>query len=1196
MDSNEGIYSPGIQCNSHKEEANCTPEEMQTLCTEHQKTFTYDSDSHEDADEEESSSLALLYEVPSKDCRHHCNKLTHSVSDSLFGWELDRRHLAERGSCFNSKERPEKLTSFVDEFQSEAKSCTNVELPVLEIDKSLANVGWRDLNLHLSDTDDNEILDELHIESSDEKSPSDLSLISFVVKHAENADGLVKTENSQLVSSEKEEKQVPPPSDIRPKAHSFIKQQKVIKKTSSEECVTVIFDAEDGKPIEFNSHQTGVVTVTRNELSINQPYIGPNREYTGCLPQGMANLQKRTGAQNCSILQIPDNETEREIHQSTTENEHAVVPTTCSNESLVHFERPMLQIIPQQKLAIPVSNISSKASSPSFIQAGINQKQRLTKIPSRSKCSPHKTKRTVSEDVSGKSSHCPVAWEKSPLSPVKCLTFKKTQSPNQNSDSQGDLDILKLLNHPPENSKVLSRTDWSKNQLPESPLPQPFIEAIDCGEPPTRDVNCDFPPAETISRSPPPSRSKSLLIGLNCEQNSPPTPRKTGLNFPIGTGKNVVKLSPLKGTSKCVFHSIIMHQMQTSKLPATAKAKLNHFYEKGEIITQSKDLSEHSPGLSQGTPKVSSKKIYPKTSNQTVPCSNQELYHPKDVLSACMSQDINLLKNGSLSKDTGAPQKHKIASSFPISSDCHTVMIGEPSLPQITHSPLSLLSQGCDAGTTPDKGLKPHLPVGLKLLIKSPHLRRKSCTIPGKQEKDNMNAASKSCVSSGKCRQAKSVSPAIIDTADFRTPCTEMETKESSGKELGTDIVSSVSPETFNLTDKDSSENKLVKKSVSSSNKTYLKPALGMNGAKARSQSFSFPTGEKLPMPSAEGLGKPRTQIITNTSERGNSLTRQTSSTEGFQVKSVSGSAVASDTVSNTTKIPQVTWSRQSSYGSMSSCNSQAGSPSKQPFQTSLKEDLFYNISTNEGYKSPSQMNVRNGCADDEKGGEISKHQSVSKKCVTQAEIVLESSTGISSEQILPLQKDPNSALCLQRHGGSKMVLQEACVKGPEASGKVLTSSVSHPTIEEKVMLCIQENMQKGQGQSRSPTTETKQKSGGPSLANWFGFRKSKLPALSGRKADISRVKMDKKEAKSSGLSKQGKSEKRKDKRKTELYCKAENELNKKSLNSNILDSIPRGKKIAKPTQNSLSQTSCEQRNGSALSGKDSFMEELLHR
>ncbi|XP_054826077.1 nck-associated protein 5 [Eublepharis macularius] len=1176
MDSNEGIYSPGIKCSSHKEKVNHMSEEMDAICMEHQKTFTYDSDSHEDADDE-SSSLALLYDVPSKDCWHYCNKLTHSISDSLFGWEPERRHLPERGSCFGSKERPEKLTSFGHEFQSEAKSCTNVELPVLDTDNSPVNVGWKDLNLHLSDTDDNEVLDELHIESSDEKSPSDLSLIPFVVKHAESTDVLVK-------SSEKEEKQVHSSTDIRLKACNFIKQQKVIKKTSSEECITVIFDAEDGKPIEFSSHQTGVVTVTRNELSINHPYTGPNREYTECLPQGIANLQKRTDAQNCNILQTSDNETERQIHQYKLENEHVVIPTTCNNESLVHFDRLVFQNSPQQKLMIPVSSISSKANSPPCIQSGINQKQKLTKIPSRSKFSPHKTKVTVSEDFSANSSHCPITLEKSPLSPVKCLTFKKTQSPTQNSDSQIDLDIPNLLNHPPENSKILSRKDWPKSQLPESSsLPQHFTDANDCGEPPTRDISCDFPSAETISTSPPlpPGKSASLLIRLDYE-HSPPAPRKTGPNSPIGAAKNAVKLSPLKGKSKCASLSITTCEMQNNKPPATAKTELNHF-------TQSKSLSEPSSGICQGTPKVLSKKNSPKTSNQSVPCSNQELYHSKDVLSACPSQDINPLKNGSLSEDVGTPLKHKIASSFPISSDCHTVMIGEPFLPQISHSPLSFLPQGGEAGTMPDKGLKPHLPAGLKLLIKSPHLLRKSCTIPGKQEKDSMNAASKSYVNPGKCRGGRSVSQTTLDTADIelRSPCTKGETKECSAKELGMDIVSSVSPETINLMDRgDGLKNKLVKKSVTSSNKTYLKPALGMNGAKARSQSFSIHTGEKSPMPSAEGLGKVRTQIITNTFERGNSLTRQTSA----------GSPMASDTVSSTTKVPQVTYSRQGSYGSMSSCSSQVDSPSNMPFQTSPKGDLFYSISTNEGNKSPSQRNVQSRCADDEKGSEISKHHPVSKKCVTQAEMALESSTSISSEQILPLQKNLDSIPCPCKHEENKMLLQEASLNVPEASENVLTS-VAQPTIEEKVMLCIQANMQKGQGQSRSPTPETKQKSGGPSIANWFGFRKSKLPALSGRKADVSKVKIEKKEAKSLGFgSKQTKSEKRKDKKKTELHCEAENELNKKSLNSSILDSIPKGKKMVKPTQNSLSQTSCEQKNGSAISGKDNFMKELLHR
>ncbi|KAJ6665405.1 hypothetical protein lerEdw1_003245 [Lerista edwardsae] len=1196
MDSNEGIYSPGIKCSSHKEQENCMPEEMGAICVEHRKTFMYDSDSHEDADDE-SSSLALLYEGPSKDCRHCCNKLSHSVSDSLFGWEPDGKPLPERGSYFNSKERPEKLTSFVNEFQSEAKSCANVKLPVLQIDKSLANVGWRDLNLHLSDTDDNEILDELHIESSDEKSPSDLSLIPFVDEQAESSDMQVTMENSQVVASERERNQVPPHPESRPKPCNFVKEQKVIKKTSSEECITVIFDAENGKPIEFSSHQMGIVTVTRNEISIDNPYTGPSSEYTECLPQGLAALQKATDAQNYSILQTPDHERKGTTLQDDLGNEHAVSPTGCSNESTIHFERPVCQNSTEQKLIKLVCGLSSKASSPSCMQTSINQKQKLTKIPSRGKFSPQKSK-----DSTTTTSHSPLNLEKPLVSPVKCSRFKKVQSPTP--DSKVYLPIPKAPAHPLQNFKILSRTEWPKSQLPESnSLPQHLMESIDCGEPPTRDVCCDFSATEPRSPSPPlpPGRSASLLVRPNYE-HSPRTPGKPSRSSPGEAVKPVVKLSPLKGVSKSIFHHITVHEMQNNKLPVIAKVELNHLHKKEDKIIQSKFASEHPPGsVCQATPNLSTKKMTPKTSNQSESCNNQELCNSKNVPSACMSQNMNSLQNELLSKDTEVPQKHKNPNSFPSSPNGHPAIIGEPSLLQTSHSPLPVFSQDGDVGNPPDKGLKPHLPKGLKLLIKSPQFLRKSSTIPGKQEKDSMNAASKSCVNSKKYRQSETLSQTTTCTADPDLRGAENEPKEYFVKELETNKASlSVSPETCSLMyHGDGLENKLVKRSVSSSNKTYLKPALGMNGAKARSQSFSIHSGEKSPVPSAEALGKVRTQIITNTSERGNSLTRQNSTVEGFQIKVVPGSAMVSDSVSNPAKVPEHSYSRQNSYGSVSSSNSQVGSPSKPTFRLSPKRDLFHSISKNEGNKSPSQRDVQSRSAHDERGSNLSKHQPVSKKSVTQAEMALESSTSISLEQILPVQRNLDSMDCSHKRERSQTVLEESCVKASEAPEKVLSSSALQPSIEEKVMLCIQENMQKGQGQSKSPTAEIKHKSGGPSLASWFGFRKSKLPALSGRKTDVSKVKIDKKEAKSSGFgSKQTKSEKRKDKKKTEPQCEVENELNKKTLNCGILDSAPKGKKSAKATQNNLSQARCEQKNGSATpcSGKDTFMKELLHR
>ncbi|XP_063144786.1 nck-associated protein 5 isoform X2 [Candoia aspera] len=1163
MDSNEGIYSPGIKYSSHKEQASGMPE-TERACIDHQKIFVYDSDSHEDADDD-SSSLALLYEVPRKDCRHYCNKLTHSVSDSLFGWEPDRRHLSEISSYFNSKERPEKLTSFVNEFQLGAKSCTSIKLPVLQIDKSLSSVSWRDLNLHLSDTDDNEILDELHIESSDEKSPSYLSLAPFAEKNTENSDVHMEKESTQLASSEKQANQMPTRSDIRTKACNFIKQQKIIKKTSSEECITVIFDAEDGKPIEFNSHQAGVVTVTRNEISINQPYSGFNAENTTCLSQGTSNLQKAIDAKSCHLMQIPVNKAERKTAPNDFKDDFANVHTPYGRECPIHFGKPLFQNTSQPKLTKPVCSISSNLSSHSCIQGDDNQKHKLTKISSRGKFSPQKTKVAMAESFPLVSSHCPKTLDKSPLSPVKWSRHKKMQNPNQNS--KVGLNNCKVLAHPA-----------AKNLLSESTtLPQHLIEPVSSEEKPTRDVHCDVPPMEARSPSPPlpPGRSASLLIKPNYE-HSPPALDKPGADFLSETVKDVVQLSPLKGNSVSLCHNITVCGMQTDKLPATPQVELTHFQDKGE----GKCISEKSLATNQVISKIFTKKIGPPNSNPSVFCSNRELFNSRGVPTAFTPQDTS-----PLFQEIGVPQKPKFPESFSTSPEHHIGTVGEQTvLPQISPSPVPLLSQGRDDGNLSDKDLKPHLSMGLKLLITSPRFVRKSSTVPGKQEKDCMNAASKCSVNSDKQRQGESSSQTTTDLADTEERSPEPQIKESFSKKLKMDPAFPISPETCNLIEQDRLENKSVKRSVSSSNKAYLKPALGMTGAKARSQSFSIYTEEILP---AERLGKVRTQIITNTSERGNSLTRQNSTVEGLQITTVSESS------GTTEAIPAVSCSRQGICAKVSSSGSQMSSPSKLPFHVSPKGDLFASVLKKGIHKSASQSEVQNTSGQDEKS-DISKHQLAIGKRVTQAEI--NQAISISSEHIFPLQKNVDRIVCHRKAEGSKTALPEACLNGPEACAKVSVSATSHPTIEEKVMLCIQENMQKGQGQNRS-ATEMKQKNGGPSIASWFGFRKSKLPALNSRKTDTSKVKVEKKDAKSSAFgSKQTKSEKRKDKKKSEQHCEAENELNKKTCG--VLDGAPKGKKMAKAIHSNLSQARSEQKSSptAAYSGKDNFMKELLHR
>ncbi|TRZ22182.1 hypothetical protein HGM15179_004888, partial [Zosterops borbonicus] len=1217
MNSNEGIYSPGIKCGGHNEQAQCKPMEMGSICIEHNKTFTYDSDSHDDADDD-SSSLLLLQEVPSKDCRTYCNKLTHSISDSLFDWDPGRKHLPEKSSFFNSKERPEKLTSFVSGFQAEVKSCNRAKLPELQLNQSHSNMGWKDFNFQLSDTDDNEVLDELHIESSDEKSPSDLLAAPFPEKYTKTSDLLKVTENSQFVSTGKEENQIPVHSDIRPKTCNFIKQQKVIKKTSSEECITVIYDAKDGEPIEFSSHQTGVVTVTRNEISINQPQTTSSAEYTELIPQGRTDLQPGANARNYTALEQQEDETGEKTLEDNTGNKNTVVPLPCGESS--RCGRVTQQNTSRQKLVKPVYDASYKASSNSTVHAGINQKPNVTKIPSRGKFSPQKTLMTESGEAPVALSVGPTALEKSPaLPPVKLCKFKKAQSPPRHFDSKVEFQVPKAPAHPMPDLKRPGRGDGSKypkSQSPASPLlPQHLIEPSSYGEPPTRDFHCDLATVEARSPSPPlpPGRSTSLLIRPNYA-NSPPLAVKLGGAGPSETAKNILKSSPLKGTVNSGFHNQSSHEMQAKNVSSGTKIELSYLQENAEGIMQNKCTSQQSHSACQGLSKVSTKQVCPKNPNQVGLHRNRE-YSSTDFqtarsfslgcpsLEATPSQDTYPSKN-SISSDSGLDQLQEMPDILPTTPQCHTVSTSEPLLSQVNNFP-STLFPASDAAhasqNSNERGMKTRLPVGLKLFVKSPQLLRKSSTVPGKQEKDSINAASKSNVSSSKYKQSESVCVTTkgATDAELKDSKSDTEVKNNCAVGLSMDAASAHSHESCNLVDRgDGLENKLVKRSVSSSNKSHLKPALGMNGAKARSQSFSIHTGEKPSAPVTEGVGKVRTQIITNTSDRGNSLTRQNSAMEGLQIKAAPGTAVTPEALSYTNKPTENSYPRQGSLGNMSSCNSQHGSPSKLPFRSSQKVDQFHSTSKCDGSKPFSQKDARSLSAQSEKSTESFKHEALGKKSVLSAELELEASAAVPSRQILSFQSF-DGVRCPHKLEATKSRRQQMSLKLAETSEKVddlLSSPSLQPTIEEKVMLCIQENVQKGQGQTKAPTVETKQKTG-PSIASWFGFRKSKLPALSSRKTDVPKTKVEKKDAKVSGFGiKQAKLERRKEKKKTEQHCEIENEINRKTDNGDILSMES---KMMKPSQDPPGEIEYEQVRGSttaAYSPKDSFMRELLNR
>ncbi|XP_068805293.1 nck-associated protein 5 isoform X3 [Struthio camelus] len=1220
MNSNEGIYSPGVKCGSHKEQTRCKPMEMGNICIEHNKTFSYDSDSHDDIDDD-SSSLLLLQEAPSEDCRICCNKLTHSVSDSLFDWDPNRKHLPERSSYFNSKERPEKLTSFVNGFQAEVKSCSRAELPELQLDQSLVNIGWKDLNFQLSDTDDNEVLDELHIESSDERSPSDLLATPFPEKYTKKADTLAVTESSRFVSTDKEEKQLSAHSDIRPKTCNFVKQQKVIKKTSSEECITVVFDAEDGEPIEFRSHQTGVVTVTRNEISINQPQTRSSAEYTELIPQGITDLQTGTSVRKYTALERPEDEAEKRSPEENIGNKNAVVPMTCSESS--RCGRAILQNAPQQKLVKPVYDIAYKANPSSTGHAGISQKPNLTKIPSRGKFSPQKNTMTDSEETPVTASVGPATLEKSPaLPPVKLSRLKKAQSPPRNFDSKVTFQLPKPLAHPLPGPKPLGRGDGTKNpksQNPGSPLlPQHLIEPSDYGEPPTRDIHCSPATVDTQSPSPPlpPGRSTSLLIRPNYA-HSPPVCVKLGTAGSSEKAKNLLKSSPLTGTVNSGFHNQSSHEMQAKNVSSGAKIESSYLQENAEAIMQNKCISQQPHSTCQGLSKVPTKQVCPKNPNQLALCRNREFSNTDfrtarsfslgcPSLETTSSPDTHASKKDT-SSDSGVDQPQKMPNVLPASSQRHAPSTSEPLLSQVNSSPLSTLFHGNDAANATqhsnEKGMKTRRPVGLKLFVRSPQLLRKSSTVPGKQEKDSINAASKSNVCPSKYKQDESMCISTRGTMDteLKDSKSDTEIKDNFTMGLSMGTASPHSHENCSLVvDRvDGLENKSVKKSVSSSNKSHLKPALGMNGAKARSQSFSVHIGEKPPALVTEGLGKVRTQIITNTSDRGNSLTRQNSAMEGLQIKAVPGSAGASETLSTVPKPAENSYPRQGSLGNTSNCSSQRGSPSKLPFRSPPRLDLFHSVSKCEGNKPLAQKDAHISVLG-EKSSDNFEHEPLNKKSVLQAELEFEASATVSCEQIPPL-KNMDGIQCPQKLEAVKSQRQQMSLQLAEASEKVtgvLSSPALQPTIEEKVMLCIQENVQKGQGQNKSPPAETKQRTG-PSLASWFGFRKSKLPALSSRKTDVPKTKVEKKEAKVSGFGiKQARLEKKKEKKKTEHHCEMENEVNRKADNGDRLDDVLKSRGM-KASQDMPGQAGCEQAKGSttaAYSPKDSFMKELLNR
>ncbi|XP_054978790.1 nck-associated protein 5 [Sorex araneus] len=1185
MNSNEGIYSPGIKSSSLQEYPAPTPAGTGPPCWQAHKTFVYDTDSHDDAEED-------AFSLANQTFRPHGCKLTHSVSDSLFAWELNGKYFSDGIPSVYCRERPEKLTSCTNNHPWEKQLCPTHQETQSEREWGLDSQGHVTLNPQLSDTDDNETLDELHIGSSDEKSPSDLSLAADTDKSTENLDTLVELGKSQAGSPAEEEKPMTIQCDSRPKTFSFIKQQKVVRRTSSEECITVIFDAEDGEPIEFSSHQTGIVTVTRNEISVNQAPTGPKAEHTELLPQGIAHSQPEAATRDYAFLKRTEEEKEKNIPKDDVDNVAATSPDSFSSRTAV-------QSVQRQNLTEPTHHGSCQNNSRSLVATGLCQKQ-ITKIPARGKTSPQKSKIMEPDATTRIPSSVPVTLEKSPpLTPGKLSRFKKMESLTPLFDLRSDSHIPKHPAQPPHDSKMPSRKDWSqhsKSQIPASQLlSRSLNEPSEDGEPPTRDKHCDPEPEAGLNSSvppPPPGRSVSLLIKPNYEYVSPPSSAKLETRVPNETVGSGFKSPLLKGSSAPVISSNqTMTEIQAKKPSMAFRKPLStHPLPSTETGIQTRS-STHTPSgsfavMAAAPSKISPKRGVPKTPLHltlgTTQIDNTGIRTPKNCPSAHEPLETPSSKS--------APPGRKTQSNNSIATSPKPSFLGAHEAPSSQGNCLSPSPSSKSHSTPPgyqsthEKGLKTRLPVGLKVLMKSPQLLRKSSTVPGKHEKDSLNEASKSSVAVSKANTKdfrRSSSPEGTGP-ERNDPSLSFQAQDGLTDRLPLETALPESP-VSNLPgseEKDVVENLSVKRSLSS-HKPHLKPALGMNGAKARSQSFSTHSGDKPSASPLEGSGKVRTQIITNTAERGNSLTRQSSSTEGSPSKSPA--APTSDSFPVAGRSLGHTPCRPGPQACTSSSSNQHGSPSKLPLRILPKSEGFLTPPKTEELQTSSQYGPSVAVPE----GPMSSHC----RCPSTPADCLYA---------------PPSAGKTQQAGNfetSRTSKTETSGRCPDTSttrsGAVSPETPLSPTIEEKVMLCIQENVEKGQVQTKSSSVEAKAKPG-PSFASWFGFRKSRLPALSSRKTDISKTKVEKKEAKGLGFAnKQLKSERKKEKKKSELQCETDHELSRDMELADTPDSGFQSKCKLKTPHDIYNQVKLEPKTRSSpvtCSTKDTFMTELLNR
>uniref|UniRef100_A0A3Q1EZJ5 NCK associated protein 5 n=1 Tax=Acanthochromis polyacanthus TaxID=80966 RepID=A0A3Q1EZJ5_9TELE len=1118
MNSNEGIYSLGIK-NSSKGVSK--PMHVSRTSAARGKQFSYDSD---DADDELAQS-SCRDNIPTKDSWFHCKKLSHSISDSLCSWEgtpesgggddgTSAPVATKPSSGYDSKERPEKLMSFINSFLPEGGRPSAFTKP----SKLHFNPPDPEGPNHLSDADDPE---ELNSESSDIR----ISAFSQLPEQAERDSKRLSRDAAKLLTQQclRRDQGRTQSADGRPRPFSLIKEPKGTKCTQSEESILAIFDAE-GEPIELCAQKLAEGAGPRKVIQSRK--VVP--DYTELVPHERPTRQKSANARNYTVLESPEKPSEYQIRTSKA---------SSSREGSA--ERLSMQLTPQRKLIKPPTNRANKGHSIPPMNDSAGSKSNGSKIPGRNKPSgsPLRLSKGSNTEPSNSGNSGPSGQEKSPSSPtVKMSRFIKTQG----SCSQSPKAV---------NSKLPSRPEWSKGSSSSSPhLSRRHLEYADNGEQPTRDKHCETSKNKLRSPSPPPppGRTTSLLIRPNYEGS--PQAHKTGVAHP--STPTTVRGPPPS------YHTSLLPNMQ-STLPIKDKDCLDLDAGYGTALAPQKlvDKTNYLPSANSGCAREP----------ENAPKNSKNVPPPYSALKGSSLQNSFANKRGSAHENVHQSVQ-KTSISLPISlQDTHQGQ-AEPQTDKAVISPPSSVVM---SPNPVEKTSKTRIPMGFKAFLKSPPSHKSSPSVPGKQEKDHINSVSKETVTSNASTQCDSLQSV------YTTDSSKMSAKEGTGEGqcrlLEDELDVSVLPEEGEACNKGKRSSQLFGRSISVTTKPHLKPALGMNGAKARSQSFSTNYIEKPNINVLDGPGKIRTQIITNSGERGNSLTRQSS----LEAPSV---LVESPVHSPRTRL--------SHYGGMTGSNSHSILPER-TFKSDPKGEGSQGTVKGEAVTSPSSQKVvrslpmsdRIGLNNIRKPAKVASHPQFQppSSCVYSVENPVRETEGIATT---PTEPDFSREVITQTDSPNKSADTEEKKASPTCC-----------TIEEKVMMGIQENVQKCQEQEKVAATEAKQKTG-PSLANWFGLRKSKLPALSGKKADSPKGKEEKKELKIGSVlgGKQMKSDKKKEKKKNDNQQKDSQEVQSLSEMNNKLSSI------MDHCNNQMGQIASQIQCTTAFIGKDQFVKELLGR